>query len=55
MYVLATRGTEEEEFARQRTRHLAAKGVRVRERDSVAWSFAAGETDRDPSASDDDA
>jgi DNA excision repair protein ERCC-3 len=31
MYVLATRGTEEEEFARQRTRHLASKGVRVRE------------------------
>jgi len=31
MYVLATRGTEEEEFARQRTRHLASKGIRVRE------------------------
>ncbi|PSQ37962.1 hypothetical protein BRD13_08465 [Halobacteriales archaeon SW_5_70_135] len=31
MYVLATRGTEEEEFARGRTRHLASKGVRVRE------------------------
>ncbi|WP_254822671.1 DEAD/DEAH box helicase [Haloglomus halophilum] len=43
MYVLATRGTKEEEFARQRTRHLAAKGVRVRERDSAAWSFEAGE------------
>jgi DNA excision repair protein ERCC-3 len=43
MYVLATRGTQEEEFARQRTRHLAAKGVRVRERDSAAWSFEAGE------------
>ncbi|WP_276261034.1 DEAD/DEAH box helicase [Haloglomus litoreum] len=43
MYVLATRGTREEEFARQRTRHLAAKGVRVRERDSAAWSFEAGE------------
>ncbi|MFB6205471.1 MAG: DEAD/DEAH box helicase [Haloglomus sp.] len=46
MYVLATRGTKEEEFARQRTRHLAAKGVRVRERDSTAWSFEAGETTR---------
>ena len=34
MYVLATRGTREEEFARQRTRHLAEKGVRVTERDS---------------------
>jgi superfamily II DNA or RNA helicase/intein/homing endonuclease len=43
MYVLATRGTREEEFARQRTRHLASKGVRVRERDSAAWSFEAGE------------
>jgi len=31
VYVLATRGTEEEDFARQRTRHLAGKGVRVRE------------------------
>jgi len=36
MYVLATLGTEEEDFARQRTRHLAGKGVRVRERGSVA-------------------
>jgi DNA excision repair protein ERCC-3 len=34
MYVLATRGTREEEFARQRTRHLAEKGVRVVERDA---------------------
>lgn len=31
MYVLATRGTIEEDFARRRMRHLAAKGVRVRE------------------------
>jgi DNA excision repair protein ERCC-3 len=35
VYVLATRGTEEEDFARQRTRHLAGKGVRVTERDAV--------------------
>jgi DNA excision repair protein ERCC-3 len=34
MYVLATRGTREEEFARQRMRHLAEKGVRVTERDA---------------------
>ncbi len=34
MYVLATRGTREEEFARQRVRHLAEKGVRVTERDA---------------------
>jgi DNA excision repair protein ERCC-3 len=31
MYVLATQGTVEEEFARRRTHHLAGKGVRVRE------------------------
>lgn len=31
VYVLATQGTEEEEFARKRTRHLAGKGVQVRE------------------------
>lgn len=30
-YVLVTRGTEEEDFARRRTTHLAGKGVRVRE------------------------
>jgi len=34
LYVLATRGTREEEFARQRMRHLAEKGVRVSERDA---------------------
>jgi len=33
MYVLATRGTREEEFARRRMRYLAEKGVRVTERD----------------------
>jgi DNA excision repair protein ERCC-3 len=37
MYVLATRGTREEEFARQRTQHLAARGVRVREADPVTF------------------
>ncbi|WP_299237022.1 DEAD/DEAH box helicase [Natronomonas sp.] len=31
MYVLATQGTTEEDFARKRTKHLAARGVRVRE------------------------
>ncbi len=34
MYVLATRGTREEEFARRRVRHLLEKGVRVQERDA---------------------
>jgi DNA excision repair protein ERCC-3 len=31
VYVLATRGTSEEEFARKRMRHLAKKGISVRE------------------------
>ena len=31
LFVLATRGTREEDFARRRMRHLAEKGVRVRE------------------------
>ena len=33
VYVLATRGTREEEFARNQLRHLAGKGVRLRETD----------------------
>ena len=33
MFVLATRGTEEEDFARSQLRHLASKGVTVREAD----------------------
>jgi DNA excision repair protein ERCC-3 len=32
MYVLATQGTQEEDFARQRMRYLAEKGVQVTER-----------------------
>ena len=32
VYVLATRGTTEEEFARRRMQHLSEKGIRVRER-----------------------
>jgi DNA excision repair protein ERCC-3 len=35
MYVLATRGTREEDFARKRTKHLSARGVRVREAEPV--------------------
>ncbi|EMA39216.1 DEAD/DEAH box helicase [Halococcus hamelinensis] len=31
LYVLATRGTREEEFARQQLRHLAGKGIRLTE------------------------
>jgi DNA excision repair protein ERCC-3 len=33
LYVLATRGTSEEDFAQRRMRHLAEKGIRVREAD----------------------
>ena len=47
MYVLATRGTEEEDFARNRTKHLAARGVRVRETEPVAVGDP-GETSPDP-------
>jgi DNA excision repair protein ERCC-3 len=32
MYILATQGTREEDFARRRMRHLTEKGVRVTER-----------------------
>ncbi|GAA0655790.1 DEAD/DEAH box helicase [Salarchaeum japonicum] len=39
VYVLATRGTEEEDHARRRTRHLSEKGVRVREADAQAVAF----------------
>ncbi|GGL22980.1 helicase [Halarchaeum grantii] len=38
VYVLATRGTEEEDFARNQTRHLAEKGARVREADAEAFA-----------------
>mgnify|MGYP000114971600 CR=1 FL=1 len=33
VYVLATRGTREEDFAQRQMRHLAGKGIRVTERD----------------------
>jgi DNA excision repair protein ERCC-3 len=42
MYVLATRGTEEEDFARQRMRHLAGKGIRVTETESEAFVASEG-------------
>jgi len=37
LYVLATRGTQEEEFARRRMRHLSSKGIRVHEAPAAAW------------------
>jgi len=36
VYVLATRGSNEEEFAQRRLRHLSSKGVRVRESEAEA-------------------
>jgi DNA excision repair protein ERCC-3 len=36
LYVLATRGTREEDFVRQQMRHLSAKGIRVSETDAQA-------------------
>ena len=45
MYVLATRGTSEEEFARQRMRYLAGKGVRVTERDAESFGTDAQSVD----------
>ncbi len=44
MYVLATRGTREEDFARKRTKHLAARGVRVREADAITADSETAET-----------
>jgi DNA excision repair protein ERCC-3 len=35
VYVLATRGTSEEDFAQRQMRHLAEKGIRVTERDDT--------------------
>ncbi|MFC6835567.1 DEAD/DEAH box helicase [Halomarina ordinaria] len=37
MYVLATRGTTEEDYARRQLRHLASKGVRVTEGDAPGF------------------
>jgi DNA excision repair protein ERCC-3 len=36
LYILATRGTEEEDFVRQQMRHLASKGIKVTEKDAEA-------------------
>ncbi|MFA1611258.1 DEAD/DEAH box helicase [Halobellus rubicundus] len=47
VYVLATRGTSEEDFAQRQMRHLAEKGVRVTERDR-------SETERDQSETEPD-
>ncbi|MFC7166160.1 DEAD/DEAH box helicase [Halospeciosus flavus] len=45
MYVLATQGTEEEDHAQRRLRHLAGKGVRVRDGPAQAAAFRADSDD----------
>ncbi|WP_129115601.1 DEAD/DEAH box helicase family protein [Halegenticoccus tardaugens] len=50
VYVLATYGTIEEDFAQRQMRHLAEKGVRVRERTADEEQI----TDDDPPAIDDE-
>jgi DNA excision repair protein ERCC-3 len=51
MYVIATRGTREEEFARRQMQHLAKKGVRVREHtvDDDRFADASGDAESDAS------
>ena len=53
MYVLATRGTREEEFARRRMRHLAEKGVRVTERDAETVAASEPDSSAEPPTDDD--
>jgi DNA excision repair protein ERCC-3 len=54
VYVLATQGTREEEFARQRTRHLAAKGVQVTETQVAPAVADEGEREDELRAADED-
>lgn len=44
VYVLATRGTSEEDFAQRQMRHLAEKGIRVTEHDATALHDEVGDT-----------
>ncbi|MFB6183272.1 MAG: DEAD/DEAH box helicase family protein [Haloarculaceae archaeon] len=55
LYVLATRGTTEEDFVRRRMRHLSGKGIRVTETDAATGGTEDGETvhDADGSSGDD--
>ncbi|PSP84191.1 helicase [Halobacteriales archaeon QS_1_68_17] len=48
LYVLATRGTTEEEFVRQQMRHLAGKGIQVRETDAAAVADDQPEPEPEP-------
>ncbi|ACV49251.1 MULTISPECIES: DEAD/DEAH box helicase family protein [Halomicrobium] len=47
LYLLATRGTEEEDFVRQQMRHLASKGIRVTEQDAEAVGERSGRAEDD--------
>ncbi|ELZ62191.1 MULTISPECIES: DEAD/DEAH box helicase [unclassified Haloferax] len=52
VYVLATRGTSEEDFAQRQMQHLAGKGIRVRETsaDDLDTESDGGDTDADTDA-----
>ena len=52
VYVLATRGSREEDFARQRTRYLAEKGVRVTEADATVGETEAADEEDEAAATD---
>ncbi|ARS88620.1 DEAD/DEAH box helicase [Natrarchaeobaculum aegyptiacum] len=53
VYVLATRGTREEDFARRQLQHLGRKGVTVRERSVDPDERARGADEGDDTAADD--
>ena len=55
VYVLATRGTSEEDFAQRQMQHLAGKGIRVRETssDDLDTESNGGDTDAEGDESDD--
>lgn len=56
VYVLATRGTSEEDFAQRQMQHLAGKGIRVRETsaDDLDPESDGGDTDADTDTEDDE-
>jgi intein/homing endonuclease len=50
LYVLATRGTEEEDFVRRQMRHLASKGIRVTESESEVGDVRESTLEEPPSS-----
>ncbi len=55
LYLLATRGTEEEDFVRRQMRHLASKGIRVSESESEVEPAGEGDGEPEPGDGDGDA